>query len=160
MVMLKKVCILTFVCCFAFSAMALAKISNSRIGLGGIAIGNTVDYVKQIYGEPQASKRNFFGPYGEYAYSIDYGDSFHLQYFESDGMIFIMYSNANNGIKTPDGITVGDKASILQRVYGTADIVQRSKNGEVHYWYLGDKNNKMVFHTKNGIITAINCGFE
>lgn len=158
--MLRKICIVTLVSCMLFSGMSFAKISNSRIGIGGITIGSTAEFVTKTYGQPQVSKRSFYGPYGEYAYFTKYGDSFSVSYFENDGMVFLMSSTAQNGLKTPDGITVGDKASMLQRIYGTADLIQTDKSGEVHYWYLGDKNVKIIFHTKNGIITSISCGLE
>lgn len=53
--------------------------------IGGIGIGDSIDYVKSIYGEPtyvgQRGKNYLYD--GLYAYDMTYGDSFKLSVVEN-----------------------------------------------------------------------------
>lgn len=94
----------------------------NRLALGGIQIGASFERVRSIYGSPNNIKRlvsrdlRFWdGNSGEV---WSYGNSFEITFI--DGTARLITSKANNGIKTADGISVGDDAGKLWRTYGRA----------------------------------------
>jgi len=125
-----------------FSANCQAELDKSRFAIGGIQIYNTPSYVKKIYGEPDKIESKFI-PKKNNQYGIDldidtwfYGDSLEIQFW--NGEVIEVLSTKNNGLKTPDGVTVGMKSVILFEKYGQPD--ERLENGFV-YHHIGNTGN-------------------
>ena len=137
---------------------AFGKISDDRIALGGIAIGCSEEYVREVYGPPKTVGREFYAPRGQYIREYQYGDSFSLSFLE-DGTVFRMMSmELPNGIATPDGICVGSSYTDILTRYGEPDL--RQIDGEVdHFWYFGEgESGNLVFHVSYGKVIGIVCG--
>lgn len=101
---------------------SVPALSMNRLALGGIQIGASFERVRSIYGSPNNVKRlvgrdlRFWdGNSGEV---WSYGNSFEITFI--DGTVRLITSKASNGIKTADGISVGDDAGKLWRTYGRA----------------------------------------
>lgn len=101
---------------------AVPELSINRLALGGIQIGASFERVLSIYGSPDNVKhligRNLSFWSGNSGEIWTYGDSFEITFI--DGTARVITSNLNNGIKTADGISVGDDAEKLWRIYGQA----------------------------------------
>ena len=101
---------------------SVPALSMNRLALGGIQIGASFERVRSVYGSPNSVKRlvgrdlRFWdGNSGEV---WSYGNSFEITFI--DGTARLITSKASNGIKTADGISVGDDAGKLWRTYGRA----------------------------------------
>lgn len=157
---MNKLClpaVLFFLLCSG--GMAGARIDDSRIAMGGIAIGSTEAYLRQTYGTPKSMVRTWYAPYSQYVREYNYGDSFFVTALEKTGMIFRMQSlTKRNGIYTKDGITIGSSLPDVLRLYGKPDL--RQIDGESDYlWYLGSgKKGNIVFQVSYGKVTGITCG--
>ena len=65
-----------------------------------------------------------------------------------------MVVTKNNGIGTPDGVTVGMNASVITDIYGEPDRVFNNQN----YVYNDETSYALVFKTQNGKIISVGCG--
>lgn len=133
---------------------ASANISRTDIAIGGITIGATESYVREIYGEPDEisyeSNRLRAGPINRKIFR--YGTSFFVV-FNTDNnsnTVWEVKSNGNNGLKTPVGFTVGMNLSDVHEYYGQG---RRGNGSQLAYnadwWY------NIMFTAKNGKITEI-----
>lgn len=167
---MKKI-LLIMMLLLSFVSVAFAKtppgwfnIKNpSQIGLGGIQLLNTFDQIEKIYGKPTASYRSkqpiknplFIKPY--HKWEIYYGKTIKLEFIQlvdSNKLELLeMESTGNNGWKTPDGLTVGMKEEMIEKILGTA---YRSKDRMDEYVYNWE-NWGMNFTVKDGVITKITC---
>lgn len=102
------------------TSTCFAAISESQLALGGITPGSSPDYVRSVYGAPTKERKLR----GLYDMSYTYGTSFVI-FFDKvqsgEYVVVAMRSTANNGIKTPDGITVGMTRADVRRAYGQVD---------------------------------------
>ena len=143
-------------CVMIFSANCYAYIDKSRCAIGGLQIYNSPSYVKKIYGEPDRTESRFISKdNNDYSIDLDidtwfYGDSLEIQFW--NGEVIEIHSTKNNGLKTPDGITVGMKSVILFEKYGQPD--ERFDEGIV-YHNTGTGHSHFIFGVKNGIIYTI-----
>lgn len=137
------------------------RMSMDQARIGGIGIGDSVDYVKSIYGEP-----TFIGDRGKnylydglYSYNMKYGDSFTLSVVEnSNGTVEIIDidSNANNGLAMPCGIKVGSQVGDMYKNFGMPWRTISDKNSNHSYIYRTQYSPKVVFRTnQQHIITQI-----
>ena len=117
------------------------NIEYSRMALGGIQLGSTKERVRATYGNPNSIKehddRNTRSMYDGYVEEWTYGNSFKIIFV--NGYAEDISSTAKNGIKTPDGISVGDDIRKLYKTFGTANRV--TGNGRytyysIEYYYL------------------------
>lgn len=120
--------------------------------IGGIGIGDSIDYVKSIYGEPtyvgQRGKNYLYD--GLYAYDMTYGDSFKLSVVEnSDGTeeVIDIASTANNGLAMPCGIKVGSSIGEVYKNFGMPWRINSAKSIERNYVYCTQYSPKVVFTT-------------
>lgn len=120
--------------------------------IGGIGIGDSIDYVKSIYGEPtsvgQRGKNYLYD--GLYAYDMTYGDSFKLSVVEnSDGTeeVIDIASTANNGLAMPCGIKVGSSIGEVYKNFGMPWRINSAKSIERNYVYRTQYSPKVVFTT-------------
>lgn len=127
-------------------------VSIEEITLGGISIGSKQSYVRSVYGEPtEVERSNHSGPFGVTSKWV-YGDSFIL-HFASDGWVYAMETNANNGIKTKSGFAVGQNISRVLNYFG--DAVEH--NGS-YYTVRANFYTSMSFKTDyRGKIISISC---
>ena len=122
--------VLTLLSC----ALCCAEIPSSEVALGGIALGSSPEYVKNVYGEPTSYD---FGPGDSIIYN--YNGTFKIM-FASGKYMYWMETTANNGIKTPSGISVGMNASVLDRY------------GEVYYDEMENVVRKKAFCAQGRIV--------
>ena len=112
-----------------------ARIPIEDAALGGIVIGNHIDYVKQIYGEPKEVKRegerdnNGVPRFASYSY----GPTFSVHTIDGP-LVSTIVTTGNNGIKTSKGISVGMPFSSAVKVYGKPDFAQKGKSFTFHHY--------------------------
>ena len=135
------------------------NIAYSRMALGGIQLGSTKDRVRSIYGNSNNVKAyEDHGYWNGYVEEWIYGDSFKVIFV--NGHVLYINSSAKNGIKTPDGISVGDDIRKLYRTYGTAKRIAGIKGG-ISYIYYNDINDvNMYFGVIDDKITVIGILIE
>lgn len=115
--------------------------ATNRIALGGIELGATPERIRSIYGTPDGIKKlagrdlSFWG--GNSGEFWLYGDLFGITFI--DGHALLITSSAKNGIKTPDGISVGDSAEKLYRTYGRAAKCGANKDGKLYSYKNGHR---------------------
>lgn len=140
---------------------AHVHLSQKSLAIGNVHIGNTMAYVKSIYGEPtnKTTKSNIT-PYHttRITDTYYYGDTVSITAHHSnrDGEDYIssIETTANNGWKTFQGIAVGMDASILKKVYGK-NVNTWKRDGATYYQYRGDPLIYLVFKVKNNKIVSI-----
>lgn len=131
-----------------------------QLKIGGVGIGDSLDYVKSIYGEPSIvgkKVKNYL--YEGITYDVSYGDSFLLKVLiESDGTenIVNINSTANNGLAMPCGIKVGSPIGDMYKKFGMPWRTNFKKDGTYSYAYRTDYTTKILFTTnKDHLITRI-----
>ena len=128
-------------------------IAFDRVAIGGIQPFASKDYVRSIYGEPdEIIDRKESSVHSDDGWDEvwKYGDTF-LIWFDKDSVI-IVKSTGPNGLKTPDGIAVGDSEAKLISVYGN--------KGKFGYWYKSDYDTNFVFGVKDGKVSYIAAGWN
>ena len=132
---------------------ASASISRADIAIGGITIGATESYVREIYGEPDEisyeSNERRAGPINRKTFR--YGNSFFVV-FNTDNnsnKVWEVKSTGNNSLKTPVGFTVGMNLSEVREYYG------QGRGDDNHLAYTADWWYNIMFTGKNGKITEI-----
>lgn len=138
--MLKKIAVMIF----ALAAMAVGScfaamvgnVPDSEASLGGITLGNKMSYVRSIYGEP-TEQHLTKTVLNENGVAYRYGQGFFILENLYDYSIEELVSNANNGIATPMGITVGVPKSTVDALYGEGNLWKGA------YRYLTDKGKRI-----------------
>ena len=133
-------------------AVAEAKTQPQDIALGGIQLGATMERVRSIYGEPDHKTQSTNnGPFGR-VITWTYGNSFKLKFAGDSHTVIDAETTANNGIKLPSGIGVGDNINAAKWHY---DSMKQSAKNQYRFdcnWYLG-----VLLKTNNkGVIQSIN----
>lgn len=143
--MLKKIVVMAFalftmVAGSCFAAM-VGDVPASEASLGGITLGSPMSYVRSVYGAPSESA---WGKdrLNQYAVSYRYGKGFFILEKLYNNTVGELMTNANNGIATPMGITVGVPKSTVDKLYSGG----RSGNGYTQYL------------TQNGALIKITYG--
>lgn len=139
-IMFKKIAVMLFALSTllmgtGFAAM-VGKVPDSEASLGGITLGNTMSYVRSVYGEP-TEQRRAKTVLNENAIVYRYGKGFVILENLYDYRIEELFTNANNGIATPLGVTVGVPKSTVDTLYGEG----RLWNGV--YLYLTDQGKRI-----------------
>lgn len=139
---------------FSISNFCYAKISPDRIAIGGIYIGASESYVKNLYGYPKEIRREYDKNWDGFVHRYTYGNSLHINFYESNNLAHSVTTTGNTGLSTPDGLKVGSDEYLIQEKYGSPDYVS---NGIVsNYNYLSTTGNeKLMISTQNGHITWI-----
>lgn len=91
-------------------------VDRSEFAIGGISIGTSMDEIKQIYGEPDKIELQPNNPAFEDVEIWTYGKSFIINLNRAtDGgkTPYLIRTNANNGLKTPSGFTVGQNIGVV-----------------------------------------------
>ena len=142
--------LLTVICLFPF-CKASATISDEQIAIGGITYMCHISYVLDKFGPPHRIES------GGYYWG---GNSLFVNTWSSakgqTDYVTEMKTSANNGIETPAGVIVGMKDTVLNQVYGQADmVVDSDRNGCTVYIYNSPKSGSLAFRVKNGVIKSI-----
>lgn len=160
---MKKLNIFIFISIFVISFFMLntisyAGISNNKFFIGGIKLGYNLNQVKKMYGEPKKIEtkiKNSIHDGSKYESKIVYyGTSFKI--YLMNGHVISVISSGKNGIKTYDGIKVGDPEIRLADVYGQPSQ-SFSDNGVQMYVYEpnGENSSQFIFQIKNGKISEM-----
>ena len=158
---MKKSNILLFISIFVISffllnAISYAGLASNRFSIGGIKLGYNLSQVKKSLGEPKkidTEMKNSVHDGSKYELkTVYYGTSFKI--YIMNGHVISIISSGKNGIKTRDGIKVGDPEIRLADVYGQPNQ-SVSDNGIQMYIYDDDTSNQFVFQIKNGKISEI-----
>ena len=148
--------------------VAMASIAKEDCSLGGLSMGNDIDYVTQIYGAPDKSTgvmKQKVGPsYANYYNKIEYGDSVELLFTaaEADEPLTLSYIRilADNGFSTPKGIHVGSTKRDVYKAYGQADLVQKYKKNNTVLWSYKVRDSAPIgFLFEGNILKYINYGW-
>ena len=106
---------------------AAGYIPKEDVALGGVTLGATEDYVSGIYGEPDDITYKTTGAFGKMK-TFRYGDSFFVTF--GNGKVIEISSDADNGISTPAGFTVGTPLSDVKDRYRGAGYESKDKQGK------------------------------
>lgn len=110
-----------------------ATLDKEHFVVGGVGLDSTPEYVESIYGAPDDVKYGH-GPFGDITHWY-YGDSFSIGFV--DGVATYIDVTDNNGIKTVDGIQVGDTRVKVEQTYGRPTRFRYySKQKRYESWYL------------------------
>lgn len=92
-----------------------ASVPASEMSLGSISAGTSINYVRQVYGMPNRTE-DMGGLYKDW-----YGDSVSVVYRRNGSSVMNITSSANNGFKTPSGLTVGQSKNDVVSICGSPD---------------------------------------
>ena len=166
MLVLTITCVLVATC-FAEKApmnQNPVPLSHERMALGGIHVGDTMEIVKNILGDPDSKDYGYSQMAEKKVATWAYGNSASIYFFENSGEYYvqIVKVEADNGFATPDGIKVGMDENALRRAYGEPEVCLSSKSGEGQNRYRNDHYShvEFVFQVKDGKITSIGLGFN
>lgn len=114
-----------------FASPLSGKLPPDQLSLGGIQLGDSIDYVYSIYGKPHVARINKDNPaYYEY----DYKNGLLIKFWNEStpkNVVDIQVTE-RNGFATPAGIEVGMDSDVLLELYGNPDN-HRVRN-VIHYW--------------------------
>ena len=123
LLLLAMMCILAATC-FAENAplnQDAVPLPHERMALGGIHVGDTMENVKSILGNPDSKDYGYSQMAEKKVATWAYGNSASIHFFENNGEYYvqIVKVDADNGFATPDGIKVGmdEKALKIVRDY-------------------------------------------
>ena len=102
------------------------EIPEADMALGGITLGASESYVRSIYGEPADVSYDSNGGDGRFKI-CQYGSSLFVKI--AQGSVIEVKSTANNGLKTPQGFTVGMPLSKVEKYYGNKGYAS-TENGK------------------------------
>ena len=115
-----------------------ATMPRSEMFLGGLTVDSPLSELKKIYGEPQeiysGAEGNRAGTYGNnvlIVYNIN-------MYNISRSNVESIHIMANNGWKTPAGISVGTNISKVFDLYGQPDYIKSNSTKTVCVYYPND----------------------
>ena len=123
--------------------------SMSEISFNGIVPGFSVDEVKELYGEPvETSGEELIFANGA------------IVNLDTNNMVKTIRLITSE-VQTPEGVGVGMSEYVLNDAYGMADNVKKLADGAEYEYYRGkDKVAKLVFQTKDGVISEIRNEFN
>lgn len=128
-----------------------ASIQDRQAAVGGVGPGCTLEYVRQVYGEPDSQQTKYDD--GMHITKYYYGDTFVICAMRN--RVINVTCKANN-LKTPDGIKVGMSSGMLPRTYGKASGTYQRNDLKYFVYSNGDKT--LEFGVRNQKIVTIQCG--
>jgi len=132
--------------CF-FSSVSFAAIAPEKISLGKITPGMSAGELIAVCGQPNY-KHGDDWVYEKFTVEVDEHHS---------GNVVEKITTKSGGIATPDGVTVGQSADILNSTFGKADDVDVERHGVEYEYYSTDRTKKIKFNVVNNVITKISC---
>ena len=127
-------------------------IPYEKVAIGGLQLGNTREYVKSIYGEPDSDEtvENVLELVPVQVWK--YGQSLMIHF--ANGKIQRIVVSANNGLSTPDGLRVGMKEYDIKKIYGEPF----STKHDGFYNYRSPNFDWLLINTQNGSVSKITIG--
>lgn len=123
--------------------------SMGEISFNGIVPGFSIDEVKETYGEPVEVVGEVLTFVNGAIVNVDTQN------------IVKSIRLTTSEISTPKGVSVGMSEYALNDTYGTADAVHKLADGAEYEYHIGkDKISKLIFTTRNGIISEIRNEFN
>ena len=157
---MKKSKILLFISIFVllFFAISYAGISSNKFYIGGIKLGDSLNKVKKMYGHPKKVDRQIKSSEHDGSKyelkTIYYGNSFKI--YIMNEVVISVTSSGKNGIKTRDGIKVGDPEIRLANIYGQPSQSYSDNGVQMYIYEPNDENSsQFIFQIKNGKISEI-----
>ena len=144
--------VLTSLMLISSTCLATVELAPSAAALGGIRPGAKTAAVQKIYGMPNHRGESYTGD-GDRLEVWTYGDSFSI-YFMGNTVV-LLKTTANNGIKTPAGLSVGSNINTVYNTYG-APFVDQSPNA---LWYRTSDGVDLVYMFKYNKCSEIRCGY-
>ena len=140
----------------AYNRDFFGGIADERIAIGGISpLTSNADYLRKIYGEPDSKSSNRT----EDTMTWSYNQTFSLLVGKKGG-IWQVRTEADNGLKTPDGIGVGSSVKAVRDLYGVPYWGMPKDPNNNAYEYRGSHDCVLTFLVKNGIVTSIVAGWN
>ena len=132
-----------------------AAISPNRFFLGGLTLEQDIHKINSMYGtaaRTETDERLTFYYYGDESFCV----------VELAGRIFAVYSNDNNEIATPDGVTVGMAEQTIFDIYGESDGKNVFDDGLTEYIYnkYGRRYEELKFSVRNEKIVKISLRYN
>ena len=146
---MKKIASLLCGAVMAFSSVCSATVSADKIALDQLKPGMKVSEVTSIYGQPTRKKGDDW-TFRRFKIEIDGDNSRIVKEIETRSSSFA----------TPNGVRVGQKATVLNRAYGVADRRDIEDDEEQHEYYSHDYSRKIEFKVVNGVIVEISCEYQ
>ncbi len=123
-----------------------ARMQVDQVALGGIPLGATMNQVKSVYGEPATREEKAGGSLGR-VITWNYGGTYIIKFSGESHRVISEQTTANNGIKLPSGIGVGDNISRVKNYNQLTKISAREYRvdvmGEQHIYFKADRNGKI-----------------
>jgi hypothetical protein len=165
--MWKRMLSLVFAFVMSLSALCFADqipLGTDEASIGGVPLGASMGYVRSIYGVP-TGHTNGTDTFRNNVTIYNYGDSFYLYVYEDGDRSYVneLLTTANNGLKTPKGVTVGMSEAEVFKIYGQIKPSRISYKTR-EYVYLTDKGMHIELTTKESkkvyYVSQIHMRFE
>ena len=130
----------------ATSAFAFASVAPDKIMLGSLSPGMAVSDLVEKCGQPNY-KRGDNWVYDKFTAEID----------ENRPGFVEKITTRNGAFSTPNGVSVGQSAEVLNSTFGKADDVDVERNSVEYEYFSTDHMKKIEFKVINGVITKISC---
>lgn len=130
----------------ASSAISFAAVSPDKIILANVAPGMTQGEVLKICGEPQYKHKH------EWIYT-----NFKIEFDDDNFDIVEEIETKNFGVESFGGVSVGQSAEVLNRVFGAADKVENEDHHTEYKYYSTDGSKSIKFKVADGVIKKISC---
>lgn len=119
------------------SGICQANMTCSEMFLGGFTVNSRLSEFLKTYGEPPIKY-----DLGDQIYKVIYGNSVMLDcslaFFRNEGNVVSIHITANNGWRTPAGISVGTNISKVFELYGQPDYSKSNATKTVCVYYPSD----------------------
>lgn len=154
---MKKKILMLVAMMFLFMGTVFAKYVPKNVSIGGIAFNSSDSYVRSVYGAPTNIRQNFNHLYGENTVIYSYNDSLLITFVKNKATF--LTSKTKNGLKTQQGIAVGDSFEKVLNTYGNPISSFRRDGLECNYF----GNNVgygigYMFSVLNGKVVKIDAG--
>ena len=128
------------------SSISFAAVSSDKIALGKVTPGMSINDLIAAYGQPNSK----------------HGDDWHYSHFtveidDDRPNVVEKVSTRTSGIATPNGVMVGQNASVLNSTFGTADKVDSEHDGTEYEYFSTDRTKKIEFKVRDNVIVKISC---
>lgn len=146
----KSLLYLLTIMCLLPLGNANAMISDGEIAIGGITYKCPINRVLEKFGQPHRIESGGYY-WGANSLFVNTWSSAKGQ----TNYVTEMKTSARNGIETPAGVIVGMKDTVLNQVYGKADMVVDNGAKRCTYIYNSPNSGSLAFRVENGVIIAI-----
>ena len=129
------------------SSLTLAAVDGSKIALGSIYPGMSVNALIDACGQPNYRDGDDW-IYQDAKVEVEHG-------------IVEKVETYSGNLATPAGVRVGQAADALNSTYyGSADKLDYDDGATEYEYYSGDYSKKIEFKVANGVIVKITCKFR